>query len=430
MADSEKLRIAIIGAGIAGLAAAIALQRHEGIDVQVYERAPELREIGASIALGPNGMKALERLGVHEALSDELAFRNKSGFPMIYRHWKTNEVISVDEHRGDIEYRHRTSRFYRAHLQQALAAHVEPERIHLNKSFVTIGQSQETDETLIAFADGSTTSADIILGADGIQSAVRRSFVPTSRPKWTGWVAFRSVFDADFVSHIPGVLDEAYHWWGPDRTFFSSRLGKNLFTIVGGSYSDPDAADPLYKDSTWNSEGGLAALKDFYKDWHPTIRAMIEASPYTRMYPNTFASALDTWIHGHRNVTYAGDAAHAHGGAFAAGGSLALDDAWAFARAIFHVFPPDTATKPSKVEITKALQLYERTRKPHTDRVLATVHANNRKAVERLGKEETDEQLINRMRSRADPFWIHEHDVEATFEQVVREEQGEVQARL
>ena len=85
MADSEKLRIAINGAGIAGLAAAIALQRHEGIDVQVYERAPELREIGASIALGPNGMKALERLGVHKALSDDLAFRNKSGFPMIYR---------------------------------------------------------------------------------------------------------------------------------------------------------------------------------------------------------------------------------------------------------------------------------------------------------------------------------------------------------
>lgn len=86
MAGAEKLRIAIIGAGIAGLATAIAIQDHEGIDVQVYERAPELQEVGASIALGPNGMKALERLGVHEALSDELAFRNKSGHPMIYRY--------------------------------------------------------------------------------------------------------------------------------------------------------------------------------------------------------------------------------------------------------------------------------------------------------------------------------------------------------
>lgn len=85
MSDSPKLRIAIIGAGIAGLATAVALRNHEGVDVQIFERASELREIGASIALGPNGMRTLERLGISEALDDELAFRNHSGHPMIYR---------------------------------------------------------------------------------------------------------------------------------------------------------------------------------------------------------------------------------------------------------------------------------------------------------------------------------------------------------
>jgi salicylate hydroxylase len=82
MSDAAKLRIAIVGAGIAGLATAIALKDHPGIDVQIYERASKL---GASIALGPNGMRTLERLGVHEAVSDEIAFRNHSGHPMIYR---------------------------------------------------------------------------------------------------------------------------------------------------------------------------------------------------------------------------------------------------------------------------------------------------------------------------------------------------------
>lgn len=80
-----SLRIAIVGSGIAGLAAAIALQQHEGIEVQLYERATELREIGASIALGPNGLRTLERLGVSNALSEDIAFRNASGYPMIYR---------------------------------------------------------------------------------------------------------------------------------------------------------------------------------------------------------------------------------------------------------------------------------------------------------------------------------------------------------
>lgn len=85
MADTISLRIAIIGAGIAGLTTAIALKHHPSIDIQIYERASELREIGASIALGPNGMRTLDKLGVHNALDESIAFRNKSRLPMIYR---------------------------------------------------------------------------------------------------------------------------------------------------------------------------------------------------------------------------------------------------------------------------------------------------------------------------------------------------------
>ena len=84
--DIPKLSVAIIGAGIAGLATAIALQKHPGIDVQIYERASALKQIGASIALGPNGLKTLDRLGIDDALSDEIAFRNTlTARPHIYR---------------------------------------------------------------------------------------------------------------------------------------------------------------------------------------------------------------------------------------------------------------------------------------------------------------------------------------------------------
>lgn len=90
MSDTSKLQVAIVGAGIAGLGAAVALKNHPGVDVQIYERANELREIGASIALGPNGMRTLDRLGVDNALSPDIAFRNKSTHPMIYRYVPTN----------------------------------------------------------------------------------------------------------------------------------------------------------------------------------------------------------------------------------------------------------------------------------------------------------------------------------------------------
>ncbi|KAK5689609.1 hypothetical protein LTR97_012782 [Elasticomyces elasticus] len=287
------LRIAIIGAGVAGLAASIALQQHDGIDVQLYERATELREIGASIALGPNGMRTLERLGVSGALDKDVAFRNKSGYPMIYRHWQTNEIVSVDKHRGEVATRHRTARYYRAHLQQALLAHVEPSRIHLGKAFSRLESDTDDAGLIIHFADGSTTLTDLLLGADGINSAVRRAFVPTSQPQWTGWVAFRSVFEASRVAHIdPDLTNEASHWWAPDRTFFASRLGKDLFAIVGSWQSDPAAADAPFKTATWDAEGDIELLKEFYAQWNPEVRQMIEASPYTRLYPNTAAQSL------------------------------------------------------------------------------------------------------------------------------------------
>ncbi|KAI0152172.1 salicylate 1-monooxygenase [Hypoxylon sp. NC0597] len=425
MTDTSKLQIAIIGAGIAGLAAAIALKHHPAIDVQIYEKAAELKEIGASIALGPNGMRTLERLGVNNALDDEIAFRNKSKHPMIYRHWKTNEIVSTDSHAGEVEYRHLTSRFYRAHLQEALAKHVDPSRIHLSKSFESVDVDKSNKKLKLKFADGSTATADIILGADGIHSAVRTFFVPTSSTAWTGWVAFRSVFPISHVAHIKDLPDEANHFWGPDRTLFVSKLGRDLFTVVGSYQADPNAPDALYRDSTWNSDGDVNVLREFYKDWSPLVRQIIDAVPYTRIYPNAAAHPLETWVLGNGKVTLAGDAAHAHGGAFAAGGSLALDDAWAFAASILHVFPEDATRKPTDAEILKALRIYERTRKPHTDRVMSVVHENNVKKLARYGQDrepETDEQLRARIKSRVDPTWIHEHDVQAAFAEALAAE--------
>ncbi|KAF3769712.1 FAD/NAD(P)-binding domain-containing protein [Cryphonectria parasitica EP155] len=423
MAEQTKIRIAVVGAGIAGLATAIALKGHPGVDVQIYERASELREIGASIALGPNGMRTLDRLGVDNALSPDIAFRNKSRCPMIYRHYKTAEIVSVDTHVGKVDDDHLTSRYYRAHLQKALLEHVKPSQIHLQKSFESVEFDESRQELAITFGDGTTVSADIILGADGIHSKVRTFFVPTSRTGWTGWVTFRSAFSVSELSGID-VPEEAEHIWGPDRTLFISKLGKNLFTVVGSHQSDPNAPDAPYKDAVWNSPGDVRTLREYYKDWHPRYRDIVNATPYTHIYPNAAAHALDTWVLGNGRVTLAGDAAHAHGGAFAAGGSLALDDAWAFAAAITYVFPPEAVKARSGPvvagkDVARALQIYEKTRKGHTDRVMAVVHEMNEKKVARLGHVQTDEDLRARMKNRYDPSWIHEHDVQAAFEQAL-----------
>lgn len=356
--------------------------------------------------------------------------------------------MSVDTHKGQVDDAHLTSRFYRAHLQQALLEHVEASIIHLNKSFESVTFDQDRQELNITFGDGTTAAADIVLGADGIHSKVRTFFVPTTKAAWTGWVAFRSVFPASALAGLD-VPDEAEHIWGPDRTLFVSRLGKDLFTVVGSHQSDPrkPAVGPdgspsnPYATAVWNSPGDVGVLRAMYRDWHPRYRDIVDATPYTTVYPNAaVAQALDTWVlgpesdgpggggggGGGKRVTLAGDAAHAHGGAFAAGGSLALDDGWAFAAAVGHVFPPDAGAggprekgPVSGEEVARALNIYEKTRKGHTDRVMTVVHEMNEKKVDRLGHTQMDEDLRARMKNRYDPTWIHEHDVQAAFEQAL-----------
>lgn len=157
---------------------------------------------------------------------------------------------------------------------------------------------------------------------------------------------------------------------------------------------------------------------------------MTEATPSIRYYPNySCVSALNTWIFGDR-VALLGDAAHAHGGAFATGGSLAIDDAYALSLAITSVFPISAKRKPTAKDIARALRLYEMTRKPHAERLLKMVHSGNQARLDkfRRGAVETDLQLRARAAKGSNTTWLHEHDVVKAFEDVLKtsreEEEG------
>lgn len=165
------------------------------------------------------------------------------------------------------------------------------------------------------------------------------------------------------------------------------------------------------------------------KDWNPIVQGVANAAPYIKTYPMCAVTPLDSFIfHGH--VALLGDAAHAHGGGVAIGGSLAINDAYAFALALTHVWPPAGTTstpapKPSPEQLDKVLKLYDETRRPLVNRLLGGVHALAQKrrwmAQKKTldGKGETDELLRARIANRPDLSWLTEHDVEAEFEKVV-----------
>ncbi|KAH6900629.1 hypothetical protein B0T10DRAFT_33098 [Thelonectria olida] len=431
--SSSKFDVAIAGGGIAGLITAIALLKHPGVRVQVYERASEFREIGASIGLGPNGLRSLEALGVENALVGDVCQRQKSEWPMIYRHWKTEEVLGHDVHHTVKTKKHFTARYHRAHLHQALLENLPRDIIHLGKKTVDVKADPETGATLY-FEDGTSAQADIVIGADGIHSRVRKTFVPSHSLHWTGWVALRATFEASRLGDLE-YPEDAVHWIGHDRNFFHSRLGKGLFTTVGGFHADPTDANAQGRDANWDDLGSLEQFKELYKDWNPTVRAFIDAAPYIRLFPNFAGAALDTWSFDNR-VTLVGDAAHTHGGAFAAGGSLAINDAHALYLSLDHVWPASSAQagKPTKEQIADIFRLYEATRQPQVNKLLGVVHkalAGQKVTVER-GKTETDEQLRQRVSGRMDPWWISEHEVERAFHEAIDKlnEGGEGRAKL
>ncbi|OAP55242.1 salicylate hydroxylase, variant [Fonsecaea erecta] len=409
--EEGRLKVIIAGAGIAGLATGIALRQLPYIDVELYERSPELKEIGASIALSPNGLRTLERLGVGNALDDEVAFRGPAGIPMIYRHWKTNEIVSVDHFEAVADLRHHTARFHRAHLHQALLQHVPRELIHLNKK--VIGARVGDNTASLEFQDGTTAVGDLLIGADGINSKVRKAFVPHFQLSYTNRTALRATFDLSLVKHIPDLPADSTHWWGQDRNFFASRLGRNQFTVVG-MYNPVNLPQGYESDiGTWNDVGSVELFRELYRDWNPVVHALTEATPSVRRFPNYAGQAIATWVFG-SCATLVGDAAHAHGGAHATGGSLALDDAYALFMSLRHVIPEWQSSKPSEFQLQTALELYEETRRPHTDRLLRSVHSSMKDT-----PPQSDEELRRKMLNRGSTTWLSEHDVQKTFAAVV-----------
>jgi salicylate hydroxylase len=96
------------------------------------------------------------------------------------------------------------------------------------------------------------------------KQGVRQALVPDFKLEWSGWTAFRSVFDASLVESIPDLPEDSAHWWGPDTNFFSSTLGRNMYTVVGGVAADPKDPDARLKQVSWDEAGDIELLRDTY----------------------------------------------------------------------------------------------------------------------------------------------------------------------
>jgi salicylate hydroxylase len=339
-------RIAIVGAGLGGLAAANALLA-KGFDVRLYEQASELKEVGAGVQLSPNAMKVLMALGL-----DGQALRNSfEPDRHVVRSWKSGKIVSATQMKGVYKDQFGAG-YYGFHRHDLHAALLEPlprERITLNVKCV--GVENRPDGARVKFADGTQVDADAVIGADGIHSVVRETLFGKDKPRFTDHIVWRGVVP---VESLPKNLIEPdmTAWFGPRSTFVTYYMRGGKLVNWGGFCEAGD-----WREESWRMEGDRNEALRTYADWNPAITTLIANTDRLYKWALYDREPLKAWTSG--RITLLGDSAHPMLPYLAQGACMAIEDAYALAALL--------AAQANDIE--SALKTYEQVRLPRTAQV-------------------------------------------------------------
>lgn len=366
-------KIAIVGAGLGGAAAATLLQK-AGFQVDVYEQAPAFSRIGAGIHMGPNIMKIFRRMGIEQQLSEmgshpDFWFSRDgatgdylSRIPLGEFARKEYGAAYITVHRGDLHA-----------LQMSTIA---PGTTHFNKCLTRL---EETDTHVnLYFSDGTNTQADIVIGADGINSKIREELLGAEKPLYSGWVAHRALIRSEELTRYNLNFENCVKWWSEDRHMmvYHTTAKRDEYYYVTGV---PHAA--------WDFQGNFVdssreEMFDAFEGYNPTVQALIESSESVTKWPLLNRNPLPLWSRG--RLVLLGDACHPMKPHMAQGAGMAIEDAAMLTRCLQETGLSDYRT---------AFDLYEANRKNRASRVQAVSNANTW------------------LRTQEDPAWVYGYDI-------------------
>lgn len=316
---ASSCRIAIIGGGLAGLATANALKT-VGVAAEVFEAAPELGEIGASVNCSPQAVKALRAVGVGEQIA---AVGHLS--PGTYtRNMQTGEFLEFTDRREAAKrFGAPYYSFHRADLLDCLASGLDRSRIHLGHRLTAL--EEKADRSVLTFANGARVEAEFVIGADGVRSVVRHALYGADNPTYTGQMVWRALLKAEDVPKEALEPHGHTQWVGPGRHFIAYYIRQGRVVNVV-TQQDTDA----WVEEGWSIKGDTEEMRASFPNAEPRLAKLMSVINECSKWGLFTRPITRNW--GRGRVQLIGDAAHAMVPSAGQGACQAFEDSYILGR--------------------------------------------------------------------------------------------------
>jgi salicylate hydroxylase len=316
---SSSCGTAIVGGGLAGLAAAHALKAF-GMKAEIFEAASALGEIGAAVNTSPQAVKALQAIGVGEKIA-AVAHLSRGIYT---RNMQTGEFLEFnDRYKAAERYGAPYYTFHRADLLEALASGLDQSAIHLGHRLT--GLEERSDRIVLAFANGAQVKAEFVIGADGVRSLIRQALYGDDNPTYTGQMVWRALLNGSDVP--PEVLEPTGHtqWVGPSCHFIAYYIrGGKLVNIV--TQQDTDK----WVEEGWSTRGDPDEMRSSFPNPEPRLKKLLGLVTECSKWGLFTRPLTQNW--GRGRIQLIGDAAHAMLPNAGQGACQAFEDAYILAR--------------------------------------------------------------------------------------------------